>query len=90
MPVFIQKLAELNGGGTDDQFEDSIETYDPAKRRTKSRGIDSLLEPASDEPSCVDGMVLDPSPEGTVVGESGVSDGDSAGEAALQLLMGGV
>lgn len=47
-----------------------------------------MLEPASDEPSCVDVSKSELSrmdaavPEGTVVGESGVSDGDSAGEAA--------
>lgn len=67
-----------------------VEAYDAAMRRMKSRDIDDLVELPFDVPLSVDGTVLDPPSEGTVVGDSGIAAGESAGEAALQRLRGGV
>lgn len=64
-----------------------------ANRRKIRRESDNLLVLPSDEPSsCVDGTVLDPPPVGIMLPDSGDPTGESAGagEAALQLLMGGV
>lgn len=64
-----------------------IETYDATNRRKNSKGAANLVEVESEEPPSVDGTKLDPRPVGT---ELGVPAGDSAGEAALHWLVGGV
>lgn len=66
------------------------EPYEAAKRRRSSKGIENSMELAPDFPAvCVDGTVLDPVPEGEL-GASDVPAGEAAGEAPLQLLIGGV
>lgn len=75
------------------QCDEKIELYDVANSSKMASESDNLVVLPSDEPSsCVDGTDLDPPPVGIMLPDSGDSTGESAGagEAALQLLMGGV
>lgn len=70
-----------------------IELYDVANRRKVNKESDNLVVLPSDELfSRAVGTLLDPSPVGILLPDSGDPTGESAGagEAALQLLTGGV